>query len=187
MAAVKQQAPTGMPSAEVLLRDQFAEHVIDGALRRELKRFVRGQPNSTLLDVRAEAMRWEQEGSPGGMRGRNKSVPPGPGFQYEVQCTPAPANSHLTSQLNEMKEMMKLQQDQINKLSQSFLSLQNSHKGSRSVNRSAIVCRRCQQLGHFARECDGVRVSQTQPVQSSQQPQRQSNIPQSGNWLPPSC
>ena len=52
MERVKQWAPTRMPNAEVLLRDQFVEQVGDNTLRRELKQFVRRQPTATLLDVR---------------------------------------------------------------------------------------------------------------------------------------
>ncbi|XDV46755.1 hypothetical protein PO909_016595 [Leuciscus waleckii] len=59
---VKQQSPTVMPNAETLLRDQFVEQVVDSALCRELKQFVRRQPSATLLEVRREAIRWEQEG-----------------------------------------------------------------------------------------------------------------------------
>ena len=41
MESVKRSAPGGMTNADVLLRDQFVEHVLDGALRRELKQLVR--------------------------------------------------------------------------------------------------------------------------------------------------
>ncbi|KAG1927059.1 hypothetical protein F2P79_024503 [Pimephales promelas] len=81
---VKQKSPTTMLNAEVLLRDQFVEYVCDVSLRRELKQFVRRQPNSTLLEVRSEAIRWEREGMPGGARGRSLSVPAAHGFQFEV-------------------------------------------------------------------------------------------------------
>lgn len=47
MTSVKQRTPGGLPNAEVLLRDEFVEHVVDGSLRRELKRFA-----ATLLEVR---------------------------------------------------------------------------------------------------------------------------------------
>lgn len=86
MAAVEQQAPTQMPIAEELLRDQFVEHVIDGSFRRELKQFMRRNPTATLLDVRAEAIMWEHEGSSGGARGRSNSVPSAFGLQHGVQC-----------------------------------------------------------------------------------------------------
>lgn len=64
MEQVKQCAPDGMPNAEVLLHDQFIEHVLDSALRRELKQYVRGTPTVTLLDLCSEAIRWEREGLP---------------------------------------------------------------------------------------------------------------------------
>ncbi len=82
MASVKQRAPSGIPNAEVLLRDQFVEHVLDGSLRRELKQFVRQQPTATLLEARSEAIRWEREGLPGGARGRSHSVP----SVFSAQC-----------------------------------------------------------------------------------------------------
>lgn len=81
MAQVKQHAPDGMPSSEVLLRDQFVEHVMDSSLRRELKQLVRGQPTATLLELRSEAIRWEREGLPGGVRGRSFSLLSAHGFQ----------------------------------------------------------------------------------------------------------
>lgn len=88
MEKVKQRAPTGVPNAEALLRDQFVEHVLDSSLRRELKQLVRRQPNHTLLGVRAEAIQWELEGLPGGVRGRSHSVPSVLGVQYGVQGNP---------------------------------------------------------------------------------------------------
>lgn len=75
MDKVVQRSPHGSLNREVLLRDQFVEHVSDCSLRRELKQFVRGHPTATLIDVRTEAIRWEQEGMPGGTRGRSCSVP----------------------------------------------------------------------------------------------------------------
>lgn len=75
MERVRQRAPVRMTNAEMLLRDQFVEHVLDSSLRRELKQLVRRQPESTLPEVRVEAIRWEREGSPAGVRGRSHSVP----------------------------------------------------------------------------------------------------------------
>lgn len=175
MASVKQRAPSDMPNAEVLLRDQFAEHVIDGALRRELKQFVRRQPTATLLEVRGEAIRWEREGLPGGARGRSHSVPSLLGLQYGVKSGhQGVANPPHVSELSEMREMLKLQQEQLNQLTQSISRLQSSHQHSRSSHRGPIVCRRCQQPGHFARECDGVRAApRTQPSLPAQQFSRQ--------------
>lgn len=59
MSAVKQSAPMEIPNADVFLRDPFIENVADRSLRRELKQLVRRQPTISLLDARAEAIRWE--------------------------------------------------------------------------------------------------------------------------------
>ncbi|KAI2653682.1 Retrovirus-related Pol polyprotein [Labeo rohita] len=50
-----------------------------------LNNFVRRQPTATLLEVRSEAIRWEQEGMPGGVQARSQSVPLSYGIQYGVQ------------------------------------------------------------------------------------------------------
>lgn len=180
MTSVKQRAPSDMPNAEVLLRDQFVEHVIDGSLRRELKQFVRRQPTATLLEVRGEAIRWEREGLPGGVRGRSHSVPSVLGLQYGVKSAPqVVANPSHVSELSEMREMLKLQQEQLNQLTQSISRLQGSHQRSRSSHRGPVICRRCQQPGHFARECDGVRAApRTRPALPAQQFSRQPHATQ---------
>ncbi|XP_026101952.1 uncharacterized protein LOC113073279 [Carassius auratus] len=82
---VTQRSPYVMPNSQILLRDQFIEHVCDVALRRELKQLIRRQPMLTLLEVRSEALRWEREGMLGSTRGRSNSVPSAYGIQYGVQ------------------------------------------------------------------------------------------------------
>ncbi|KAL7872227.1 hypothetical protein SRHO_G00072100 [Serrasalmus rhombeus] len=160
MESVKQHAPEGMLNGEVLLRDQFIEHVVDGALRRELKQFVRRQPTATLLEVRGEALRWEREGLPGSARGRSFSLPSAYGLQYGVHGGPRPVSSvgFQPSELGELKDMLKRQQEQLNHLTRTVASLQTSSGPSRPSYQGRVVCRRCQQPGHFARECDGERV-----------------------------
>lgn len=105
MERVKWCAPDGLPNAGVLLRDQFVEHVLDGALRRELMQLVRRQPTITLLALRAEAIRWEREGLPGGAMERSHSLPAMYGLQYGVQSNPRPAPlaSSQGSELNELR------------------------------------------------------------------------------------
>lgn len=169
MAQVRQCAPDGVHNADVLLRDQFTEHVLDSSLRRELKQFVRRQPTATLLELRAEAIRWEREGLPGGARGRSSSLPSAYGLQYgvrgRVQATP-----EVTSQgpgFSELMELLKRQQEQLDQLTQTVASLQAPRTQGRTLRSGPLICRRCQQPGHFASECDGVRVpprSRANPV-----------------------
>ena len=176
MASVKRRAPGGMPNSEVLLRDQFVEHVLDGTLRRELKQFVRRQPTATLLEARSEAIRWEREGLPGGVRGRSHSVPAVFGAQCAVQgSSQISVGPPQSSELREIREMLKLQQEQLNQLTQRISCLQGPQQPSRTAFRGPIICLRCQQPGHIARECDGVRApARTQPSLPASQPSRPS-------------
>lgn len=157
MEKVRTCAPTNVLNSDVLLRDQFVEHVLDGSLRRELKQFVRLRPTSTLLEVRAEAMRWEREGLPGSARGRSHSVP-SLSFQYAVQGGPQASTLGSGAELLEMRQLLMRQQEQLDQLTRNIASLRNPRPYSHNPRNGPLVCRRCQQPGHFARECDGVRV-----------------------------
>lgn len=161
MERVKQSSPSGVPNPAVLLRDQFTEHVIDiGLVLRDLKRFIRDNPTATLLQVRGEALRWEREGLPSVQRERSFSLPSIHGLQFEVcgrvRSPPVPTPSP-TSGFSEVMELLKRQQEQLNRLTQNVASLQAPRQTGRPP-RSALTCRRCNQLGHYASECDGERV-----------------------------
>ena len=160
MQSIKQAAPDGMPNSEVLLRDQFVEHVLDSSLRRELKQMVRRQPSASLLEVRGEAIRWEREGLPGGSRGRSFSLPSAHGLQFSIQSRPIPAPAVVPQGpgLADLMDLLKSQQEQLNQLTRTVASLQTPRPQGRMPPNS-VICRRCQQPGHFARECDGERVS----------------------------
>lgn len=162
MERVKQKAPGGMLNAEILLRDQFVEYVLDGSLRRELKQYVRQHPGSTLLVVRGEAIRWVQEGSPASVRGRSNSVPSAFGLQYTMHGVPKREANPARNEFGEMKELLKRQQEQLDLLTRSISHLQTVQQRDCSPRRGPIRCRRCQQLGHIARDCDGPRVPRRQ-------------------------
>lgn len=160
MEKVKQCAPEGSLNVEVLLRDQFVEHVLDSALRRELKQLVRRQPTATLLDVRGEGMRWEREGFPGGARERSYSLPSMHGLQYGVHGSSrtAPLSSPRDPELGELKELLKRQQEQLDQLTQTVASMRSSMSSARSSRNGPVICHRCRQPGHISRDCDGERV-----------------------------
>nr|XP_057932076.1 uncharacterized protein LOC131131402 [Doryrhamphus excisus] len=186
MAQVEQHAPDRMPNAGVLLRDQFTEHVLDSSLRRELKQLVRRKPTITLLELRSEAIRWEREGLLGGARGRSSSLPVAYGLQYGVQGHRQPA-SQVAPQgpgLSEVMDLLKRQQEQLNHLAQTVASLRAPPLPG-PVSRS-VVCRKCLQPGHFARECDRERAHPRRRANSSTDFDRNAALPshssqQSGN------
>lgn len=160
MEQVKQCAPDGIPNAGDLLRDQFVEHALDSSLRRTLKQYVRNRPTASLLDVRSEAIRWEREGQPGGFRGRSHSVPSAYGLQYGVQ-----SDSHSRhpiapprSEMSDLMEILNRQQAQLDQLTQTIAALQAPRPPGNFVRRGPLICRRCQQPGHIARECRGPTV-----------------------------
>ena len=72
MEKIERCSQNGIPNSA---SDQFVEHVCASDLRRKLKGVVRQHPGSSLLEIRAEALRWEREGRPDEHRGRSHSLP----------------------------------------------------------------------------------------------------------------
>lgn len=163
MEKVERSAPGQMPDARNLLRDQFVEYVRDANLRRELKKLVRENPTHTLIDVRAEAIRWEREGRSEEPRGRSYSVPSFSSAHYSTRT----ASTSINSEFKELRHMLEKQQEQLNQLTQGLLALQTTTRPlGRNGRPNAIICLRCQKPGHIARECDNERVpSQPRPSQ----------------------
>lgn len=176
MERVVKCAPNGLPNSAVLLRDQFVEHVNDPNLRRTLKQTVRARPGCTLLDVRAEAIQWEREGRPIVDRARSHSVPSICAIQsFKVNSGQQQPSTQI-SELAELKEMMLKQQQQLNELSERFMSLQQPPKHTSLPRNGPIICRRCQQPGHFASSCDNERVLQARHHQPRVQPRPPQNV-----------
>lgn len=173
---VVRKAPSGLLNKDVLLRDQFVEYVSDCSLRRELKQFVRAHPAATLIEVRSEAIRWEQEGMPGGGRGRSYSVPSAFGFQHTVQgghhSYSKAGNPPPTSELGELKEILRNQQEQLNQLTMSVAALNRAPRSTTNYRSNTGNCWKCQQPGHLARECNGAYVP-PKNRSASQGPQHQ--------------
>lgn len=158
MEKVTKSAPGVLQNAAILLRDQFVEYVLDPCLRRELKRLVRLNPGYTLLDVRREAIRWEQEGQPSDARGRSQSVPSYCAVQHS-QIRREGFSNKPQDGIAEIRELLVKQQEQINLLTQNMLQLQNRPP---SYNRGGpIICRQCQRPGHIARNCRQPQYSQS--------------------------
>lgn len=159
MEKIEHCAPNGMPNAATLLRDQFVEHVCDSDLRRELKRVVRQHPGYSLLEIRAEAIRWEREGRPDDPRGRSYSLSALSALQ---RASNVPSGSPAGGEMAAIRNMLEKQQEQINKLTQGLLALQTAPRPPQPNHLGPVICRRCQKPGHYARECDNARVLPSQ-------------------------
>lgn len=109
------------------------------------------------MELRGEAIRWEREGLPGGARGRSSSLPAAYGLQYRVQgrLLPVPQVAPQGPGLNEVMDLLRRQQEQLNQLTQTVASLQARRSQGLVGRSSPVICRRSRQPGHFARECDG--------------------------------
>lgn len=130
------------------------EHVRDVMLKRELKRLVREKPSSTLLEVQSEALRWVEEGNrevvasyvqPWCNVTQGRVVEPEPKVRFQE-----------SSELKEVKEMLRQQQVQINELTQhleSFMSQKNESSVTSTRQNSSRRCLRCNRVGHIARYC----------------------------------
>lgn len=181
MDKVKQCSPESVPQSDRLLRDQFAEHVLDSDLRRELKRLVRQTPGLSMLEVRAAAICWEREGRPNDVaRGRSHSVP----SLCAMQCARAQQSAPIppaSSEMAELRAMLLKQQEQINQLTNSLSMLQGPPRPARLSRSSPVICRRCQQPGHYARECDNERVITARSPAPRSRHDDSSSAPPAGN------
>ncbi|XP_034554171.1 uncharacterized protein LOC117823186 [Notolabrus celidotus] len=148
MDKVVASAPNRMTNTSILLRDQFVENVNDSDLRRELKRLVRSDPTLSLLD--------------------SSSV------QRNVECPPS---SSTTEQLAALTALVHKQQEQLGKLTEAIKAMQ-APLVPRPSRPSSVVCRRCQQTGHYARECENERVPHY-PNNPSRAPRTQAAVFQS--------
>lgn len=66
--------------------------------------------------------------------------------------------------MGELREMLKAQQKQLNQLTQNFARFQEFRSRDHSPLYGPVICRRCQQAGHFSRDCEGPRVASRPPI-----------------------
>lgn len=137
-----------------MLRDQFCENVVDPTLRWELRK--EAQKSGTFDEVRTVALEWES----GQSRQQGKSGP-----KAAAGCFSA-ASDGRSDELELLRQMVKSQQDQINKLvegqSEVLRTLQLNNQGQDQVGqgpsgqgfrREARSCYYCGKPGHLAYQC----------------------------------
>lgn len=118
MDSILASCPDGVTNSKRVLRDQFVEHVNDVGFKRELKRLVRQTPHCSLLCVGSEAIRWNEEGK--------RQVPPSSAKLWRNVAhgrITEPPMLKESSELSEIKELLKQQQAQIDEISKRLDSL----------------------------------------------------------------
>ena len=163
MAKVKQSKQDSIANADMVLRDQFCENVRDPMLRRELKRMVRANGGSSLLDVRWEATRWVEEGQTS--RDRTHSAP---GRRSEAPCmSQCEATAAQPSEMAELKEIVLKQQAQLDMLVQHLGQPIGKSRAPQPYREGRFkrapdgqpICIQCEQPGHIARYCQSAPLS----------------------------
>lgn len=172
MDVVIRKTRGGIPNSDVLLRDQFIEHVLDDMLRRELKQRVAQEPTTTFVDLRATALRWAEASRPGSrVKSRAYSCDT---YSQAVDSFEASVNvvtARPSDEITEIKECLRKQQAQLDTIMkhvtaqfsppiQSEAPSLNSTKHFRFQADGKPICHRCNRAGHIARFC---RVNLTAP------------------------
>ncbi|KAK7879663.1 hypothetical protein WMY93_033628, partial [Mugilogobius chulae] len=117
LSAVLKQHPNSVADEKTVLRDQFVEGVRDSSLRRELKKYVRTNPSSTLIEVREEAYLWSTEDPAPGIKVVRPKVQTCNHVTAEAQCCAATAKDN-SAYLEDVMKALK-EQGRVNTLNQS--------------------------------------------------------------------
>lgn len=92
LSSVMKQHPGSVANGKLALRDQFVDGVRDPSLRRELRKYVRAHPESSLIEVREEAYLWVSEEPTASAKGMKSKAKACSHMATDVQCTAVAAN-----------------------------------------------------------------------------------------------
>ncbi|KAK3557796.1 hypothetical protein QTP86_002422, partial [Hemibagrus guttatus] len=160
----------------IALRDQFIEGI------RELRKLIREKPQSTLFDVREEAMMWVVEDRPHGAnvaRSRNIMSTSSEETSERTTTPVSAAQNDIAVALQEVVKIITQQGKAIGELTNAVCELtvqKVSSSGSQSVkpkvqprytDNGQPICLRCERVGHVARQCPAPRSSKSQSTANS--------------------
>ncbi|XP_067309558.1 uncharacterized protein [Pseudorasbora parva] len=165
LVQITKRAPEAVGDEKIMLRDQFVEGIRDPALRRELRRYVRDKPESSMVEVREEAYLWGWEEPSGRVRTPKSRSGPYGSFSESAHCAEMKAMGHKPDALSKVMDVVTEQGRQILELTQAVKSLmtQQQRAGGLQGNNARAqlrftedgkpICLKCQEAGHIARNC----------------------------------
>ncbi len=187
-----QQSYSAVSDPQLALRDQFIEGIRDTTLRRELRKLVREKPQSTLFDVREEAMMWFVEDRPRGANvARTRNIMSTCSGEMSEHSNPvSSAQSDITVALQEVVKIITQQGKAIGELTNAVreLTVQKAHSSGSQNGKPKVkpkytddgqpICLRCEGVGHVARQCHAPRSSKSQSTATT-------GSAEQGNGAPP--
>lgn len=157
---IKRAYPDRLIDSDILVRDQFVEHVRDVSLRRELKSIVRNDPQVSFIALRHQAIRWVEEGEHPSGQARVGFHHGEVDVNVEGACRAVTAGKGL--ELSTLQKQLDQQQSQIDKILKSLSKIESvlNQPASRSHNpnyqfttEGLPICLRCRKPGHVLRQC----------------------------------
>ena len=170
------------------LRDQFANSVRDGMLRKELRKFLREHPSVTFLDVREEALRWtEEEEKPGRTPHDSASREVVVDVDEQAECNSSTASSNPLQQvLDVLLKQQKSIEDMVKAMGNLSTVEQNRAEHQHLRNQASGThgnCFNCGKPNHIARYCRS-RPGGRKPPTQDQMMNKTTQQSQSSNYLP---
>lgn len=178
LRTVLKQDPNALANETRTLRDQFIEGLRDPVLKRELRKFSREKPDSTMIDVREEAALWsiEETGHLKLSKGKCKED----SGDKEARCTVVMAHDQKAVTVDDLLKVVTEQGKQISELTAAVktLTMQRTGSSDQTSTRPRVqlkftedgkpICLKCQGEGHIAKNCPKKQSTNSQQTSREQ-------------------
>lgn len=130
LSQITKRALEAVGDEKTILRDQFVEGIRDPALRRELRRYVRDKPESSMVEVREEAYLWGWEEQSGRVRTTKSRSGTYGSYSESAHCAEVKAMGHNPVTLSTVMDVVTEKGRQIHELTQAINSLMTQQQGA---------------------------------------------------------